>query len=158
MARVGWVKKCADDGRGRSEFISGLIFTRLQARQILAPRGVQSLLDAALEHDANLEAVVCMLAVRHTLREHDVRQSFASLYHTLSKGMHGVGDAIVVRAAAFPASTERLALCALLETYDIPYAYVGGNDTETSPSPYALSAAERLLANPPANTSSTNKD
>ena len=151
MARVGCVKICADDGRGRPEFISGLIFTRLQARQVPAPRGVQNLLDAALAHDANLQAVVRVLAVRHTLREHDVRQCFANLYQMLSKGMHGVGDAIVVRAADFPASTERLALCALLETYDIPYAYVGGNDTEITPSPYALSAAERLSANPPAN-------
>lgn len=136
----------------RPEFISGIIFARLQARGIAAPRGVQNLLDAALEHDAYLQAVLSRLATRHMLREHDVRQSYACLYHALSKGFHGIGDAVVVRAADFPASTERLALCVLLEAYDIPYTYMTGSETETSPSPYALSEEERLLGVAPVPT------
>ena len=109
------------------------------------PRGVQQLLDAALAHDAELQAVLQLLAARHTQREQDVRQSFGSIYGTLSQALHGAGDdVIVVRAVDFPSATERVALCALLETYHIKYAYVNGDDTEASPSPYALSAAERL--------------
>ena len=140
---------CAIDGtrfpRARAEYVSGCISVRLGARQIATPRGVQQLLDAALAHDAELQGVLQLLAVRHTQREQDVRQSFGGIYHTLSKGLHGAGDdVIVVRAVDFPSSTERLALCALLETYHNKYAYVNGDDTETSPSPYAVSAAERL--------------
>ena len=109
-----------------------------------APRGVQQLLDAALAHAAELEAVLQLLAARHTQREQDVRQSFGSIYGTLSQALHGAGDDVIVRAVDFPSATERVALCALLETYHIKYAYVNGDDTEASPSPYALSAAERL--------------
>ena len=71
---------------------------------------------------------------------HAVRCAAASR-EDLLKGLHGVGDVVVVRAADFSASTERLALCALLETYDITYVYVDGIGAETSSSPYALSAA-----------------
>lgn len=122
--------------------MSGRIATGLQLQQITVPRGVQPLLDAALVHDAELKSALTLLARRHTQREQDVRACFSKLYHTLSKTMHGVGDAIVVRTADFPAPAERLALCALLERYDVAYKYVD-SEGDTS-SPYALSGAERL--------------
>ena len=108
------------------------------------PRGVQALLNAALANDHDLAPIVTQLSTRLLQRERDVLQSFGGICHTLSKGMHGVGDTVVVRVADFPAPTERLALCALLETYNIEYTYVDAEGTQTSLSPYALTEAERL--------------
>lgn len=122
--------------------MSGRIAASLQLRQVSTPRGVQLLLNAALEHEPELQSVIALLAQRHLQREQDVRTCFGNLYHALSKGMHGVGDVTVVRAADFPAPSERLALCALLELYDVAYTYVDADGD--APSPYALSGAERL--------------
>jgi len=127
-----------------TEFISGLIAARSAVwGKAPPPRGVQQLLDFALLYDPRLSAVLTYLANKRTQRESDVRQSFGKLYHNLAKGLHGVLDDIVVRESDFPAATERLALCALLEAYDVPYAYEDAGKNRC-PSPYALSAAELM--------------
>ena len=56
----------------------------------------------------------------------------------------GLRSQVVVREADFSAPAERLALCAVLEAYDVPYEYwdVDGRLQLTS-SPYALLPAER---------------
>jgi len=125
-----------------SERISRSLMASAAVQQ--PPRGVQNLLDAALKHERKLAAAMQLLAARHRLRLADVEQSFAKLYHTLSKGMHGVEGEVVVREEDFPAPTEQLALCALLETYDESYRYVDAAGETVTVSPYALTVEERL--------------
>jgi hypothetical protein len=110
---------------------------------------VQALLDAALKHDPVLQAVVKLLSTRLAQREWDVRQCFGTLYHRLSKELHGAENDLVVREVDFPACPERCAVCALLEAYAMPYTYLNAAGSPVSPSPYALSAAERLAAAAP---------
>jgi hypothetical protein len=127
-----------------AESISETILGDLRAESVAVKGGVQAALDAGLDNVPKLSAVVALLVQRHRQRWSDVHASYARLYHALSKEFHGVGDAIMVREADFPAPTEMLALCALLEAYDVPYSYMRKGNEARSVSPYGLSAAERL--------------
>ena len=120
------------------------------------PPGVQNALNAAAATKGqHLHGALHALAVRHSQRARDVRSCLAGLYHTLSKGMHhGSGDDVLVRETDFAAPAERLAVCAVLEAYDVPYTYVLASGERAPVSPYKLQPAERagLVPVPPDDT------
>ena len=106
-------------------------------------RGTQSALEAALQHDPLLRAVMHLLAERHHERLSAVEQCLRTVYAGLSAPFHATGNAVVVREADFPVGTERCTVCALLEAYAMPYKYYDASGGELPASPYALSTEER---------------
>jgi len=102
----------------------------------LSKRGVQPRLDALLMTDTALRAQLQRLSERFHLRLTDLQRCSQSLYHTLSKEMHGSDAHVEVRAASWPAATERAALCALLERFCVTYTYFDEAGNE-GPSPYS---------------------
>jgi len=99
-------------------------------------RGVQQRLDALLMTDMALRAQLQRLSETFQLRLPDLERCSQSLYHTLSKEMHGSDARVEVRVLSWPAATERAALCALLERFCVTYVYVDEAGNE-EPSPYA---------------------
>jgi hypothetical protein len=99
-------------------------------------RGVQQRLDALLMTDVALRAQLQRLSEMFQLRLPDLERCSQSLYHTLSKEMHGSDARVEVRVLSWPAATERAALCALLERFCVTYVYVDEAGNE-EPSPYA---------------------
>jgi len=106
---------------------------------------VQAVLNAALQHNPVLGKVIRLLSVRRNEGVEAVKQCLKGLYHELSAGFHTTSNAVVVRELDFAVATTRCALCALLETYDIPYTYYDSAE-EVVDSPYVLSTEERAAA------------
>ena len=104
------------------------------------------MLDAALQHDPTLRAVLRLLAERHHERLSTVEQCLRTVYAGLSAPFHATvsRNAVVVRQVDFPVGTERCAVCALLEAYAMPYKYYDASGGELPASPYALSTEERM--------------
>jgi hypothetical protein len=111
----------------------------------IAGRGVQAVLNAALQHNPVLGNVIRLLSVRRNEGVEAVKLCLKGLYHELSAGFHTTSNAVIVRELDFAVATTRCALCALLETYDIPYMYYNSAE-EVVDSPYVLSAEERAAA------------
>jgi hypothetical protein len=129
-----------------AELIADRAAKRLRQRGVRVDgRGTQGMLDAALQYDPKLRAVLCLLAERHHERLSAVEQCLRTMCTGLSAPFHATGNAVVVRQVDFSVGTERCAVCGLLETYDTPYTYYDASGAELPASPYALSAEERAM-------------
>ena len=130
----------------RAELVAERAAAQLLTRGVRVGTGVQSTLNAALQRDAKLRAVLTLLAQRHNERLGAVEQCLQNVYHGLSAPFHSTGSDVVVSEAGFAVGAERCAVCGLLEAYDVPYTYYRSSGEELPQSPYALTAEERATA------------
>lgn len=127
----------------RAELVAERAAQQLRNRGLRVGGGVQNTLDAALQRDAKLTAVLTMLAARHREGMGAVQHCLRNVYHRLSAPFHSTDGHVFVRQQDFPVGAERCAVCGLLEAYDVGYVYYGPSGDELPQSPYALTPEER---------------
>ena len=142
------LRRAADDAVRTAEGVKLRGVVEYVAEAHGGAAGAQKGLNALFASDAQLKEVVSAFSAAFKLLPEDLSRSTDGLYHTLSKELHGSRERVEVQEAYWRSPAERALLCALLERFNVTYAYVNIQDDEV-PSPYAATAKLVLEGEPP---------